>query len=199
MKITSVKQQTKNQQRFSIYVDGDYSFSLSESQLLETGVHTGMELDAEKLAELKSQSDFGKVVDRTFNLLSYRPRSEWEIRMYLQKHKQPSSIIERVVEMLRNKKYIDDEDFARRWVEAKRRGKPVSTLKLRQQLKQKRIEDSIISEVLSDGHDEKNDLRELVTKKQHRYPDQQKFMRYLAGQGFRYDDIKSVLSEEDET
>lgn len=197
MKITSLKQQVKNQQRFSVYVDGEYSFSLNESQLLETGIHSGMEITLEQLQAFKEQSNIGKIVDRTFNLLSYRPRSEWEIRTYLQKHKQPDSIADEVVHLLKSKNYIDDEDFARRWVEAKRRGKPISTLKLRQQLKQKRINDDIIQEVLNDGHDETSDLREVVAKKRARYPDQQKFMRYLAGQGYRYDDIKTVLNEVD--
>ena len=41
-------------------------------------------------------------------------------------------------------------------------------------------------------------LQRLIEKKQHlsRYQDQQKFIAYLARQGFSYDEIKRALSEQ---
>ncbi|MBI3624310.1 hypothetical protein HY218_01620, partial [Candidatus Saccharibacteria bacterium] len=44
MKITSIRQQTKRADRYSIFVDGKYAFSLSEGELITSGVHTGQEL-----------------------------------------------------------------------------------------------------------------------------------------------------------
>jgi SOS response regulatory protein OraA/RecX len=62
------------------------------------------------------------------------------------------------------------------------------------ELQQKHVSSDVINQVLAeDETDERASLRELVAKKQARYPDRQKFMQYLARQGFSFDDIKSVL------
>jgi SOS response regulatory protein OraA/RecX len=62
-----------------------------------------------------------------------------------------------------------------------------------------RVPESIIDQAMrEDETDERQTLRELVEKKRSRYPDKIKFMQYLARQGFGYDDIKSVLNEEED-
>jgi SOS response regulatory protein OraA/RecX len=59
------------------------------------------------------------------------------------------------------------------------------------------VPEAIISQAMNeDEADERSVLRELVEKKQARYPEKSKFMQYLARQGFSYDDIKAVLEEE---
>jgi regulatory protein len=42
-----------------------------------------------------------------------------------------------------------------------------------------------------------SELQKIIAKKRSRYDDEQKFMAYLARQGFSYDDIKEALREED--
>jgi SOS response regulatory protein OraA/RecX len=60
------------------------------------------------------------------------------------------------------------------------------------------VPSDVINQVLAeDKTDERQTLRDLVQKKRSRYPDPQKFMQYLARQGFSYSDISSVLAEED--
>ena len=44
MKITSIKQQVKRADRYSIYVDDKYSFSLSEQELLSIKIKVGQEV-----------------------------------------------------------------------------------------------------------------------------------------------------------
>jgi SOS response regulatory protein OraA/RecX len=43
---------------------------------------------------------------------------------------------------------------------------------------------------------DEDELGKIITKKRNRYPDDQKFMQYLARQGFSYDDIKQALSND---
>ena len=198
MKITAITQQVKRPGRYSIFVDGTFSFGVGESQLLSLGLVSGQELTEAELAELKGESEFGKVLDKTLNLLSYRARSEWELRDYLKRKKQPPTTIEKILNKLSNLGYVDDKKFAENWVANRRLLKPTSSLKLRSELKQKRIPNIIIDEVLkADETDEKDVLKELIERKKRRYPDQQKLMAYLARQGFRYDDIKTALREDD--
>ncbi len=196
MKITDVKQQAKRADRYSIFVDGKYSFALSESGLLSLGLKVGQELDAGALAKLKDTAAVDKGIYRVLELVSRRPRSYWEIEDYLKRKKYAAEEITAIIKAVEEKGYINDEDFARRWVENRRLLKPMSTRKLRLELKQKRVSEEVIQKILEDDEtDEKEVLSELIDKKrrQSRYLDEQKLIAYLARQGFNYGDIKEVL------
>ncbi len=198
MKITAIKQQVKRADRYSIYLDGEYAFSLREADLITLGLHSGQEISQQELALYHDESAYGKWYDKILNLLSFRLRSEWEVREYL-KHKDcPTEITDKILNKLSNIGYVNDEQFAERWVENRRLMKPTSRRKLFQELKQKRIPNDIIERVLSedkDATDEREVIAQLVAKKSARYPDKTKLMQYLARQGYNYDDIKHVLSE----
>lgn len=198
MKITAIKQQVKRPDRYSVYLDEKYSFSLREAELIKLGLHSGQEISEEQLADYRDESAFGKWYDKTLNLLSFRLRSEWELRDYLRRKDCPPEIAEKVLNKLSTSNYVNDEQFAKRWVENRRLLKATSRRRLSQELRQKRISTDIIDRVLSDDKeetDEREVLRQLVEKKRARYPDQAKLMQYLARQGYSYEDIKSVLSE----
>lgn len=196
MKITAIKQQVKRADRYSIYVDGKYLFSLGEGELLKLGLHTGQELSDTELSNFKGESEKGKWFDKILNLLSYRLRSEWELRDYLKRKKAPTDIIEETLNKLSKAGYLNDEQFAKRWVENRRLLKPTSKRRLAQELRAKRINSEIIDKVLSEYEsNELEILRELVSKKRSRYPDKLKLMQYLARQGYNYDDIKTVINE----
>lgn len=190
--------QVKKRGRYSVYVNGQFAFGLSELALINSGIRTGQELEAEELQNFKEESDIDKIYGRTLDLLARRPRSSWELRDYLKRKDQSPDRIEKILNKLSVQGYINDEDFARRWVENRRLLKTTSKRKLFLELKQKRIADEIIQSVLNDDHtDEQEVLRQLVAKKrtQTRYQDKAKLMQYLARQGYNYDDIKQVLSE----
>lgn len=198
MKITAIKQQVKRADRYSFYVDGKYSFSLGEAEFLKLGLHSGQELTEAELAGFNDESEYGKWFDRTLNLLSYRLRSEWELRDYLKRKQAPSEIVDKILNKLSINGYVNDQQFAKRWVDNRRNMKPTSKRRLSQELRQKRISSEIIDTVLAeDQTDERDVLKELIEKKRARYPNKLKFMQYLARQGYNYDDIKSALSDTD--
>jgi regulatory protein len=92
--------------------------------------------------------------------------------------------------------YVDDLDFATRWVENRRLLKSTSRRRLAQELRQKRIKDDVIEQVLEqDETDEKDVLRELVKKKRRQYPDKLKLMQYLTRQGFDYGVVRDTVDE----
>lgn len=198
MKITKISQQVKRPDRYSVYLDEKYAFSLREAELFTLGLHSGQEISEEQLAEYQNESEFGKWYDRTLNLLSFRFRSEWELRDYLRRKECPQTVTEKILNKLSNNGYVNDELFAQRWVESRRLMKATSRRKLSQELRAKRISSDIIDNVLAadkEDTDEREVLRQLVEKKRARYPDQLKLMQYLARQGYSYDDIKQVLNE----
>lgn len=200
MKVTKISAQVKTQGRYSIFVDDKFAFGLSELGLINSGIKIGTELSEQQLEELKAEADTDKLYNRAIGLLARRPRSEWELRDYLKRKKVEPEQVDTILNTLSIRGYVNDEDFAQRWVENRRLLKPISKRKLSMELKQKRISDEIIQKALSeDEAAELEVLKQLVEKKrtQTRYQDDKKLMAYLAGQGFGYADIKAALEKED--
>lgn len=196
MKITDIKQQVKRENRYSVYVDDKYSFSLSESELLGQGLKVGQQFNKDEFDEVKQTAEADKAYMRALDLLARRQRSIWEMEQYLKKKGYDNNIINKTLNKLSNRQLLDDADFARVWVENRRLLKSVSKRKLQLELQQKRISNKIISNVLAaDEANEQDVLVELITKKQRqtRYQDPQKLMAYLMRQGFNYSDVKGSM------
>jgi regulatory protein len=199
MKITAIRQQVKRADRYSIYVDDKYAFSLSEAALIEQRLASGQEFDAAHLQELKKAAGLDKAYGNALRYVAMRPRSEWEMRQYFRRKDVEEPVAQQIIERLKGVGLLDDLAFARAWVSNRRILKATSKRRLIQELKQKQVSEAIIGQVLEeDEADEHQVLRNLVERKrQHtRYRDDpQKLMQYLARQGFGYDDIKSAMQE----
>lgn len=193
MKITKIEQQKKRKHWYSIFVDGAFEFSLPESQLVTSGLKTDVELSESELREWKAASTDAKLYDRVLSYLAIRPRSEKEIRDYLWRKEIVDEQADSVVSRLYEEKYLDDDDFARRWVEYRNATKPSSKRKLQMELRKKGIAALIIDTILAEDDGELERLNMIIEKKRSRYNDKQKFMAYLASQGFNYDMIKQAL------
>lgn len=216
MKITDISIQVKNPDRVNISVDGKYRFSLDVFQVGELGLKIGKEYSEEELDELETESQFGKLYGRALEYTMLRPHSAKEIRDYLwrktraTKYKSKTGelkerpgvsqeIADRVYARLLEKSYIDDEKFARWWVENRNQTKGSSHRKLANELRAKGVGTAIIDQALeSTERNDREELRKVIAKKARRYDDEQKLIEYLARQGFSYDDIKAVLSDEDD-
>lgn len=200
MKVTSIQAQVKTPNRYSVFIDGSYSFSLSGDALLASRLVSGQELSANDVDHFKKLSSDDKAFGLSLAYVSRRMRSKGELADYFRRKQYAPELAEQIVAKLENLGLVDDKVFAQRWVENRRMLRGSSTKKLLLELRQKKIADDIIRTVLAeDETDEPQMLRELVAKKrrQTRYKDNKKLMTYLAGQGFRYDDIKIVLAEDD--
>lgn len=200
MKITAIKQQIKRADRYSIYVDGKYSFSLSETELLNLALREGQEFTEKELTDLRNTAVIDKGYDRALNLISRRPRSEWELQDYLRRKDYSQEAASEIIQRLADRAYVNDKDFAERWVASRRLLKSTSKRRLQQELRQKRVADEIIKEVIgADETDEVEVVRDLINRKrsQSRYQDQQKLIQYLSRQGFSFDTIKRALAGDD--
>jgi regulatory protein len=207
MKITAISPQAKNKHRVNVMVDGKYRLSLDIAQYADLGVRVGKDYTEEELTSLETESQFGKLYARTLEYCLMRPHSAKEVRDYLYRKTRDTrtktgemrpgaspAITERVFERLVEKGYINDESFASYWVENRNVTKGASQRKLANELRIKGVSGDIVERLLqqSDRKDE-DELQKIIAKKRSRYPDDQKFIQYLARQGFRYDDIKAAL------
>jgi regulatory protein len=201
MKITAIKQQVKQQGRYSIFVDGKYSFSLSELGLINSGLRANQELSQSEIDNLKDTSTADKAYNQTLGLLARRPRSRWEVADYLKRKDYSPALVEETINKLSELGYINDLSFAKMWVENRRLLKATSRRRLKLELKQKHVADEIIEIVLAeDKTDEREVLEALVEKKRRlpRYQDDLKLAQFLMRQGYNYEDIKAALKNTSE-
>ena len=203
MKVTAIKQQVKRTDRYSVYVDGEYAFSLSEVALLESKLTSGTELTKAQVGEYRQLSAEDKLYNQTLRYVAMRPRSRWEVNFYLEhkKHASPA-LAETILNKLTKIGLIDDAKLAQALVNDRRLLRPASRRKIQAELKKKRISDQLIEQALgNEAEDEVQALKEVIARKRKLskfQDDDVKLMQYLARQGFRYDDIKSALSGAEE-
>jgi regulatory protein len=148
---------------------------------------------------------FDKFYDKALNFLSYRTRSEKEVRDKLEMKQADPEVIEKIIAKLKEKKFINDEEFSRQWVESRNRFKPRSLRLIKIELKQKGISDEILKKIGSNLEiNLDSDLcqaKKLVEKKIEKVknlPKQeiyQKLGRFLASKGFNWDTIKKAIDE----
>lgn len=209
LRITALKIQARDKNRVNVFVDGRYRFSLDISQVAELGIKTGNEYDEADLVNLENESQFGKLYTRTLEYVLIRPRSQREVRDYLYRKTRDSrtktgdikrgisaELTERVFQRLEQKSYIDDEKFARFWLENRNVRKGSSLHKLQAELSAKGVSRDIISQLLEQtDRSDSDEIKKILAKKAKRYDSEEKLIAYLARQGFRYDDIVNAIRE----
>lgn len=154
---------------------------------------------------------FDKYYNLALRYLSFRPRSEKEIRDYLRKKKVQESLVEIIITKLKEQKFLNDEEFARIWIESRMRFKPRSMKLIKIELSQKGVPKEIIEAIIQNSefplHEAnriQNDeamVRKLIEKKIGKYknlPRQEvyrKLGRVLVQKGFGWDTIKRGIDE----
>lgn len=109
--------------------------------------------------------------------------------------------IEAVINKLTDLKIIDDERFARFYVENRNRAKGISEKKLRLELRNKGVLDTTIQEVLGENEfgekvrNDKTEIQKMIQKKRRRGYTDDKLKQYLLRQGFSYDLIVDELNQ----
>ncbi len=116
MKITAIKKQVKRQGRYSVFVDGKYSFSLSDSALLENKLVGGQELTESQVKKFKEVSADDKLYNNALAYATLRSRSIWEMEQYFRRKKCSPEVAKKILSKLSGMGLVDDEAFARSWV-----------------------------------------------------------------------------------
>ena len=216
-RVSDIREAVRDKNRVNIYIDDKFFCSLDIAQVVDLHVKIGRVLDKKELEELKRASEFSKFYNRALEFTLMRPHSSKEVRDYLKrktldrkvrvknrktgeyktvlKQGYDQSLVEPVFKRLEERGYIDDRRFAELWVENRNVNKGSSLKKLRLELSQKGVSQSIIEEVFADSErDDTEELRKIIARKAKKYPDEQKLIQYLLRQGFNYSDILDELS-----
>ena len=194
--ITALKFQRRNKDRVSVYLDGEYAFGLTAVEAAR--LRKGQVLSDAEIAALKKQDEQNRAFDRAVRFLSYRPRSRMEVERYLRDKGMTDETIAHVVARLEQMNYLDDEAFARFWVENREQFRPRSRRALRYELRQKGVDPRIIARVLSEV-DEEESAWHVIERRLPRWAGlerdelRQKIIGYLSRRGFDYELIVSIF------
>jgi regulatory protein len=148
---------------------------------------------------------FEMYLDLSYRYLSIRNRSEKEMRDYLIKKKAAGEIIEKIISRLKEKKFLNDEIFARSWILNRARLKPKGKMLLQIELRQKGIRDDIIKKILQEVQEEVPDeleqAKSLIAKKMERIIGSprneiyQKIGGFLSRRGFSWEIVKKAIDD----
>jgi len=197
-KITALRFQKRHRDRVNVYVDG--RFALGLAAILAAHLQVGQTLSGEDVARLKAQDEAERAYGRALNFLSYRPRSEAEVRRNLRSKRIEDSIIEAVIDRLTQAGLLDDREFARYWVENRLQFRPKGVRALRQELRDKGVPAPVIDDVLADIDEEaaaRKAARVGARRLMHLGPAdfRRKLGMYLARRGFSYAVIHPLVEE----
>ena len=196
-KITALVVQKRNPNRVNVHLDGEYAFGLA--RIVAVWLKVGQELDEEKLKRLQVEDARERAVQQALLFLSYRARSESEIRQNLIKHEIPEEVIEETLARLRQDGLANDGQFAQAWVENRSTFRPRSRRMLAMELRQKGLDDQAVSSALEEVDDEPL-AYEAAKKRAPRlkaleWADfRKKLSEFLARRGFSYSVIAPVVT-----
>jgi len=203
-RITQIAPQRHDPDRVSVFLDGVFAFGLSADLLLEYGLAVGLDLDDARTTEILAADEIRKATAAALQLLAYRARAEGEIAARLRQRGFSPPAIDAAMVRLRDWHYVDDADFAARWVENRQQHRPRSVRMLAHELRAKGVDATTIDETLEDaGVDEVGDARELAEKQRAKYagldPDVQtrRISAFLARRGYSYDVIRQALERDE--
>ena len=195
-KITALKIQKRDQQRVNVYLDGQFAFAVTA--LVAASLKKGQQLGDAEIENLKRGDELEKAYSRAVRYLGFRPRSQMEIVRYLGGKGYSPEVVDRVVSRLLDEQYLDDDAFARYWLENREQFRPRGQRFLRYELRQKGIAEAIIAKILGPV-DETASAWQAVEGKLHRWhnlPEEefrQKVIGFLNRRGFNYEISQEIF------
>ncbi len=132
-----------------VEVDGTDEFLIREEIVYKAGLRKNDELNEEKLEGLIRQSSLIKIKEKALDLLSRRPHSSRELKTKLIKKGFDPVQIDSVIRELKEKRYLNDFEFAKLLAEEKIGKKKKGLNLVKKALIEKGIDRNIIDEILN--------------------------------------------------
>jgi regulatory protein len=194
--ITALEAQKKNKERVNVYLDGRFAFGLAALEAVK--LRRGQALSDEDIARLMARDEAHQAHEAALRYLDYRPRSVAETRRHLKNKKIAPGIIDEVIERLSSVGLLDDQAFARYWLENRNAFRPRGERALRMELRQKGIAGEALDQALGEGHAEDDaayraalaQARKVHTSDPSEF--RRKLQAHLARRGFSYETARTA-------
>ena len=204
MEITKIQQQVKNKKRYSIFIDEKYAFSVGEEVLVKYSLNKGMQLDKEFLDKVVVAEEENYALNYALNYLSRAPKTQKQIEKKMREKGYEERYIESTIKKLKEYRYIDDYDYALRYINDKKQFKKIGKNKLKQELYLKGIDKETIEATLEDTYDEDEEVergieianKKLSSSKFKSMEDREKYQKlyaFLVSKGYNYDICNKII------
>jgi regulatory protein len=198
--ISRITVQVRDPERVSLFIDGEFAFGLPAIEVMKRGLKRGDELTQADIEQLLAVDEIERAVTAALTFVSYRPRSEREVRDRLRLRDFSQPAIDQAVERMRGWKYLDDQAFARWWVENRGEHRPRGKRLLAGELRTKGVPSEVINEVIEEAEiDEFPAALEVARKRMgslsnlDRQAQERRLGSYLARRGYGWDVVGPVL------
>ena len=197
-KITALQARKGRRKRVNIFLDGEFAFSLEADVAVKEGLRINQELSPERIKEILSANNYRRCYDAAALFISFRPRSEPELRDRLNKRNFPVESIDAVVARMKEQGLVNDTEFAKFWTENRDSFSPRSQWLTGMELRRKGVSEEIIQQAVGILDDEDSAYR-AAYKKARNLPrhDYQSFRRrlgdHLQRRGFGYGVINATV------
>ncbi len=201
-KIVAIKRKGQKRSKRLLIFDDQSVFGISEDVFVSTGLEVGSEVDEKYLLELESKENDHRAFHAAISLLNYRMRSKAELRKRLAEKGYESGTIETVIQKLEDKKFINDEVFAKAFINDKIHSRLLGPIALRRELIPHRLNSELIEKSIQKAYDEISEeelVERLMTKRNIKsgqeltQKERNRLLAYLQRRGHRWDIIKTVL------
>jgi regulatory protein len=197
--ITALQRQRGRRERINVMVDGRFAFSADPETVLTAGLKVGMILDDAAVARLHDQDEAVRLFNDALRFLSFRPRSSIEVERYLRGRGADEATSASILERLQRTELIDDQAFARYWVENRATFSPRGDRALQAELRAKGVAGAEIDAVLEETGESEEDRAYRAGQKRLRLLarlDPESFRRrmyaFLQRRGFDYETSRSA-------
>lgn len=198
--ITRIQAQKKNPRRRSVFIDGKFAFGVDEEVVSRLSLEKGEDLTERRIQEILSQKAENEAKNAALRFLSFRRRTEKEIRDKLKGKGFDEKSIKSTIDKLKGYDLINDSEFATAWVKERLAYKPRGKKLLRQELWKKGIKKEIIDQVTDElcQHEDKSAI-ELLEKIKGRYKNlepqvaRRRMYGLLLRRGFSYEAVNHAL------
>lgn len=188
---------------FNIFLDGQYSFSVSEEVLIAFNLHKGQELTKEVLSEITAAKEVDALYQQALGYLSYQLRSQAEIEIYLKQKNSTEMALKQVLQKLQANRLIDDLQYAKSFVRTMAKTSDKGPKVICNLLRQKGIGENLIDEALNEfpSEQQQENLARLIPKLMRKYQNEsalrrtQKIKQTLLVKGFNSSLINQTLAE----
>jgi regulatory protein len=198
--VTAIQQQQRNPERVNVFLDGEFAFAIPREEAVLQGLRIGRELTVDEVGSFRALDQVSKATESALRLLGVRPRAEHELRDRLKRKGYEPETIELALARVRNWGYLDDADFARRWVDNRLEYRPRSKRMLEMELRQKGVDRETISSTIDETDiDEIGAATEMVRKAAAKLSRldpvvaKRRISGQLARRGYGYGVIRSAL------
>ena len=147
--ITALKTGKRNDKKVNLFIDGKFAFSVEKDAAVKEGLKVGGQLSGERLEMLMETLQESRCLDAAHRYLSYRARSEAELKERLIKRGFPLPHVERALEKLHEQGLVNDSEFATFWAENRARFSPRSHAMMRSELRHKGVSPEVIHDAVA--------------------------------------------------